>query len=129
MAATIIPGASASVTVAGMTQKFFSVSLSTGKELIDVSSFGDAWRQRIGGLKDLSGTLTGYLSRDVAATNPFVDVDNANITITFDTGCSVAFTGVIGQRTVSADVNGAEVATWSFSKTGTTAPTILWDEA
>lgn len=129
----IIPGASASIaikdaadSVVKMDMKFFAVSVDTGKALIDVSSFGDTWRQRIGSLKDLSGTLTGYATRDVAESDPTTDWEG-KLTITFDTGCSIKFDAIFGQRTLSADVNGAQVVTISYSKTGSAEPTIAWD--
>jgi hypothetical protein len=124
---TVIPGASATLTVPGHTQKFFQVSLNVNKTLIPVPAYGESWISYVAGLKDASGSLMFYVSKDGSSTNPFED-GSGTLTIQFDTGCSIAFDAITGGVSIVGDANGVNVATMSFAKQGDDDPSISWDE-
>lgn len=128
MAQSIVTGLTGSVTLPNsMTQYVSSISLNTGAELLDVSSYGGAgYRKRVAGLKDLSGTAVAFMSKGAAGTSPFASTTAASMTITFDTGCNIAFTAVIGNVSIVGEYQGLNIVTFSFSNAADTAPTVNW---
>lgn len=129
MAATPVTGLTGSITLPGHTQEFFSVSINTGADLLDVSAYGSGgWRRRAKGIKDLAGTCAAFVSKDVANSNPFDDADGT-MTILFDTGCSISFTALVGNRTIVGEYQGLNIVTFSWAKDDTGDPTIAWDES
>ena len=112
----------------GYTQYFHTITVSGGQTLLDVSAFGgNGYHVFIPGLKNLSGSATGYL-KDAAGSNPWgTDAFSCGlITITYDTGMTIAFNAIVGQTTTTQNYDGkVEVTTtWAFSDQN--PPTITW---
>lgn len=135
MAQTVIKGATAAVALAsGVTQKIAAISVTTGQGLFDVSSFGSGdYVDRIGGgLKDLAGSASGFVTEGVSGTNPFAIVDTMDgtttMTITYDVGCTVSFKAVCGNVTVDINRAGIAVFRMDWSKADDADPTIAWAE-
>lgn len=142
MPQSVISGLTGTITLpddsagTALVQYISSVSVSTGADLLDVSRYGGAgWRTRVAGIKDLAGTCVAFLSKGAAGTNPFImntDLSGTDVTklldmtITFDTGCSIGFKSVIGNVSVVGEYQGLNIVTFSFAKSDGSAPTINW---
>ena len=126
MPSTTLAGATATITIGTATMNFFAVSVNDGPDMIDVSHFGNLYRTRILGLKDLTGTVSAYAASGAATNNPFADLGAVSMTLTCATGCTITATVVLGNRTLGFDVNGAQIVTWTFSNTGETPPAFAW---
>lgn len=115
----------------GFQQYYHTIVTSGGQTLLDVSAFGGTgYHVFIPGLKNLSGSATGYLSTNQAA-NPWGPDAFAcgQLTIHYDVGCSISFLALVGQSTITQNYDGkVEITTtWAYSDTAT--PTILWNES
>ena len=129
MAQSVITGLTGTITLPNsMAQYVASVSLSTGADLLDVSRYGgNGWRTRVAGIKDLSGQCVAFMSKGAAGTSPLnLSTTPATMTITFDTGCSIAFSAVIGNTQIAGEYQGLNIVTFSFAKADDTAPTVTW---
>jgi len=142
MAQSVLTGLTGSITLPDdsastpLVQYISSVSLSTGADLLDVSRFGgNGWRTRVAGIKDLAGQCVAFLSKGAAGTNPFLmntDLDGSDATISldmtilFDTGCSIIFKAVIGNVQIVGEYQGLNIVTFSFAKCDGAAPTVAW---
>jgi hypothetical protein len=129
MAQSVITGLTGSITLPNsMDQYVASITLSTGADLLDVTHYGGAgWRQRVAGVKDLSGTATAFMTKGAAGTSPLnLSTTPSTMTILFDTGCSVSFEAVIGNTQIVGEYTGLNVVTFNFAKADDVAPTITW---
>ncbi len=140
MAQAIITGLTGSVTLPqdqdgnGLNQYIASLTISTGSELLDISHYaGAGWRTRAAGLKDLSGQCVAFMTKGTTGTNPFnLDTDvvggsqNATMTVSFDTGCYIAFKAIIGNVQVVGEYQGLNIITFNYSKADDLSPTIVW---
>lgn len=141
MAQSIITGLTGVITLPDdadgnpLTQYVSSISLNTGAELLDVSSYGGAgYRKRVAGLKDLSGSAVCFMSKGATGTNPFnldanaaTGTETPTMTILFDTGCSISFTAIIGSVSIVGEYQGLNIVTFNFSNAADAAPTVVWD--
>jgi hypothetical protein len=110
-------------------QNFHQIVTRTGQVLLDVSAFGGTgWRSRITGLKDMSGTATGYLSGGTDSNPGFSGAFTAgSMTVTFDVGCSVTFNAYIGSQTISQNYDGKDEISVEFAYADNgTPPTFTW---
>ncbi len=48
------------------------------------------------------------------------------MTVLFDTGCSIAFSAIIGNINIVGEYQGLNIVTFTFSKADDVAPTIAW---
>lgn len=129
MPQSVVTGLTGVITLPNsMTQYVSSVSVSTGADLLDVSRYGgNGWRTRVAGIKDLAGTCVCFMSKGAAGTSPFnLSTTAASMTILFDTGCSIAFSAVIGNTSIVGEYQGLNIVTFSFAKADDAAPTIAW---
>jgi len=129
MAQSVITGLTGTITLPNsMAQYVSSISLSTGADLLDVSRYGgNGWRTRVAGIKDLAGQCVAFMSKGAAGTSPLnVSTTAATMTILFDTGCSIAFSAVIGNTQIVGEYQGLNIVTFSFAKADDTAPTVTW---
>ncbi len=106
-------------------------SATVDHEVNDVTGFAQApWRNRIGGLKSLSGAASGYLEKDATNSKPNlanIASDGTTIfTLTAATNCTLTFAGVISQISYGQTVDG--VGTVSFNFVSTSTVTESWDE-
>lgn len=106
----------------------FNISITSGQELLDVSAFGNnGYRRRVAGIKDLAGSASAYLTKGAAGTNPFALTSAGGaMTITFDTGCTIGFTAVIGNVTIVGEYAGNWIVSFTWAKNDTAAPTVTW---
>ncbi len=107
-------------------------SATADHEVNDVTGFAQQpWRNRIGGLKSLSGAASGYLEKDASSSAPnltgIASTGATTFTLTAATGCTLTFAGVISQISYGQTVDG--VGTVSFNFVSTSTVTETWDEA
>lgn len=127
MPVSVIQGINGSIVLsASDTQFYASFTITGGADLIDVSHYGDTYRTRVSGLKDWAGTATAFVTKGASAQNPFVAGTTGTATITFDSGVTASFSCVIGNVTLAGEVGGVNVVTFTWSHSGSTAPTITW---
>ena len=129
MANTAIVGLTGSISMPGLANQLISqVSILTGAELLDVSSYGGpGWRQRVCGIKDLSGSAVGFLSEGASGTNPFTaPTTSGTMTIVFQSGCQISFNAVIGNIQIVGQYQGLNITTFNWSYDDTVAPTVSW---
>ena len=107
-------------------------SMSISRVVNDVTGFGDTSTQVRGGIPTYSGSVSGFMSFDVASSSPELDAtnfdsgDEVSIVLTAATGCTYTGNGVISGVSVGSSKTGD--ATISFDFTFNGAPTEAWDE-
>lgn len=93
----------------------------------------------VGGIR-VTGSVQGVLTYDAASTQPFPDAfgDGSGLalgdlagqvgtmTLTFITGCTLAFSGLINGLGGSRAENGVAECTWRYGSSGPL--TVVWDE-
>ena len=112
----------------GYAQYYHTITTSGGQTLLDVSAFGGTgYHVFIPGLKNLSGSATGYLST-AADANPWgTDAFSCGIlTITYDVGCSISFNALVGQSTVTQNYDGKVEITTTWAYSDTAPPIVTW---
>ena len=113
-------GLTASLTLPGSeAQSISSMTIRTGPMLLDTTSFGQAYRTRVAGVSDLSGSGVAFASGGNTA-SPWLLGNGSigNFTAQWDVGCSVAFQGVIGNVLINTQAEGLTIITFDFSNTG-----------
>lgn len=129
MPTSVITGATVTFTFGTTTLKIASLSVTSGQGTFDVSAFGTlTYIHRIGGgLKDLAGSASGFLTTGATTNNPFAIVDNqGTMLITYLTGCTVSFPAIVGAVSVDISRSGVGVLRFDWSIADGADPTIAW---
>ena len=82
----------------------------------------------------ISGSATGIVQYDAANTNPLpalteAGLNDASITLTAETGCTIAFTATISNVALDRPSNGDMTITFDFQSDGDISGAMTWDEA
>ena len=99
---------------------------------VDISAFGGATRNRAVGIIDVTGSMTGSMDSALAPTLAFTgNTAAATITLTADSGNTLAFPVLIDSFTIGAAVDGEATfsANYAIASTSTTfagAVTATW---
>ncbi len=130
MAQKTIIGLTGLVTMPGLShQECMSVTINAGAELLDVSAYGGSgWRQRVAGIKDMTGSAVAFMQEGASQTNPFGgSTTPGTMTILFDVGCTITFPAVIGNVQIQGTYQGLNLVTfnWAFSDP-VSPPTVAW---
>lgn len=135
MALSLLDGTGASVdfTIAGSSVKciFGYMAFAVGREMLEATTFcTSGWRSRKPGMKQGVVSLAGYASKGVTYSDPLTMMSNQtglSFVATFDTSCSLAFTGHavndamgiraagMSDRTLSIESDGAITSAWVIS--------------
>lgn len=130
MAETRIIGNDGSVTfLSGHNVEANSWSLTINAVVSDTTAYGDTFRTFRGGVKQWSGSVSGFMSFDATSTAPSVDDFSgtpAAITLTAATGCTYGGSVIISNVVINTTKTGD--ATISFDLQGSGTLTETWDE-
>lgn len=136
MAQSTIQGVGGTVAlVSGFYSKFHTWEATLNLSVVDTTGFEDnGYRTREITIADITGTATGTAIKGIANSTPVVAAllagtlapTNAkgSMTLTSDTGCTHAFTAVIGDIKFTRPIDGKEDITHSFQSSG--AITQVW---
>tara|TARA_R100000655_G_scaffold25910_1_gene53456 strand:- start:1864 stop:2259 length:396 start_codon:yes stop_codon:yes gene_type:complete len=115
----------------GITANAWSMSVS--RVVSDVTAFGDNSSSFVGGIPTYTGSISGYMSKDAAATAPalehtsFNSDDTCAIVLTAASGCTYTGTGVISGVSISTTKTGDATISFDFSFTGDVSE--AWDQS
>lgn len=138
MAITTIQGVGGNIALpTGFNGKHFQWNATFNFNVVETTGFADlGWRTRSITYADVTGTATSIPQFDAATTSPINATligstlvpasGKGSMTLTHTTGCTHAFTGVIGSVAFNRPFDGREEATYTFSSDG--AVTQVWDE-
>lgn len=135
MALSLLDGTGASVdfTIGGSSVKciFGYMAFAVGREMMEATTFcTSGWRSRTPGMKQAVVSLAGYASKGVTYSDPLTMMNNQtglSFVATFDTSCSIAFTGHcvndaqgiraagMSDRTISIESAGSVTSAWVTS--------------
>lgn len=135
MALSLLDGTGASVdfTIGGTSVKciFGYMAFSVGREMLEATTFcTSGWRSRKPGMKQAVVSLAGYASKGVGYSDPLAAMANQtglSFVATFDTSCTIAFTGhvvndasgiraaAMSDRTMSLESDGTVTSSWVTS--------------
>jgi len=126
MSSYYLTGLTASVSLpGGATQAIQSCTLRCGRELLDVTAFGNSNRVRTPGVGDLSGSIVAFGTRgnspealSTAASGPMI--------ITYDSGVTVSFDAVFGGVTITAVSTAVTMISADFACGDATPAVFSW---
>jgi hypothetical protein len=125
---------------------FNTWSATVTRSVHDITGYGDLGRRRILGLLDVTGSAGGTLKYNDSNTAPnaagspadattegavglqAADSTGGTITLTFATGCTWVFTGVIDSMAASSTMGGDTTLTMNFQLSGGNLLVETWDE-
>ena len=130
MATSVIKGKSGSCSLValGLAVKVASFELNTGQDLVDVSAFGNTHHVFASCLKNLSGSVAGFLIKGTASAGAGVGATDApaSLTLTLDTGCTIAFDAILGNIKIQESVTGVATFMADIVNGSDTAPVETW---
>lgn len=97
-------------------------SLNINNAVLDVTSFGNSWKEHIDGVKDFSGSASGYLDYSDAVQKEIVDKilssSESALTIDFKVTKDLTLTGSVKISSLSATVAVSDKVGISFNFVG-----------
>lgn len=97
-------------------------SLNVNNAVLDVTSFGNAWKEHIDGVKDFSGSASGYLDYSDTVQKEIVDKilssSESTLTIDFKVTKDLTLTGSVKISSLSATVAVSDKVGISFNFVG-----------
>lgn len=103
-------------------------SLNINNAVLDVTSFGNAWKEHIDGVKDFSGSASGYLDYSDAVQKEIVDKilssSESTLTIDFKVTKDLTLTGSVRISSLSTTVAVSDKVGISFNFVGNGALTV-----
>lgn len=97
-------------------------SLNINNAVLDVTSFGNSWKEHIDGVKDFSGSASGYLDYSDAVQKEIVDKilssSESALTIDFKVTKDLTLTGSVNISSLSATVAVSDKVGISFNFVG-----------
>lgn len=97
-------------------------SLNINNAVLDVTSFGNAWKEHIDGVKDFSGSASGYLDYSDAVQKEIVDKilssSESTLTIDFKVTKDLTLTGSVRISSLSTTVAVSDKVGISFNFVG-----------
>lgn len=125
-----ISGANGNVSLAGAHGLIKSWTANVAPAEIDISAFGSIGKQRMHGIFDVTGTIVAVMDSASAnsplSTNWFAQTaTGAALTLTAETGNSLAFNALIRSADISVDVNGEATVTYNYQLNAPTSAAAL----
>ena len=133
MAQSVICGTSGNVSISGRGARIAAWSADLLRQVNNANGYGSVWSQNVGGIRSLSGTASGFLTKGTANDTPnftgltSCDDTGVAIVLTADTGCIYYFNGLISR--IRIDHNVADVARITFDFVSNGAVTEDWETA
>ena len=97
-------------------------SLNVNNAVLDVTSFGNSWKEHIDGVKDFSGSASGYLDYSDTVQKEIVDKilssSESTLTIDFKVTKDLTLTGSVKISSLSATVAVSDKVGISFNFVG-----------
>ena len=123
----------------GYQVKFNTFSATATRASQVVTAFGDtSQRRRLSSVLDITGSAGGTPMKDVGNANPLgiagggISGDGTGaiaITLTFASGCTLAFDAVVNSVAFAVTQDSTQTATFNFEMDDSDGPTIAWDES
>lgn len=97
-------------------------SLNINNAVLDVTSFGNSWKEHIDGVKDFSGSASGYLDYSDTVQKEIVDKilssSESTLTIEFKVTKDLTLTGLVKISSLSATIAVSDKVGVSFNFVG-----------
>ena len=97
-------------------------SLNINNAVLDVTSFGNSWKEHIDGVKDFSGSASGYLDYSDTVQKEIVDKilssSESTLTIDFKVTKDLTLTGSVKISSLSATISVSDQVGISFNFVG-----------
>lgn len=97
-------------------------SLNINNAVLDVTSFGNSWKEHIDGVKDFSGSASGYLDYSDTVQKEIVDKilssSESTLTIDFKVTKDLTLTGSVKISSLSATISVSDKVGISFNFVG-----------
>lgn len=97
-------------------------SLNINNAVLDVTSFGNSWKEHIDGVKDFSGSASGYLDYSDTVQKEIVDKilssSESTLTIDFKVTKDLTLTGSVKISSLSATISVSDKVGVSFNFVG-----------
>lgn len=141
MALTNIAGVGGGISfVSGFNGRFRGFDYDFSMPVEDITGFPDGGARVLvaAGGNGVTGSVNGVLQFDASNTQPIPDAvatgsavtshsaQTGAMTLTFTTGCTLAFTAFVTSWSGTRNETGAASTTWRYESSGQT--TIVWDE-
>lgn len=114
----------ASLSGSGCLFNAFSVDITQG--VAEAAGFGDTWIRRKGTIKGCTCTMSGFTTGGTSSDAPGLSAmtrTGGSITLTFYTGCTLAFTGIETGLGMAVQFVGNETSAYSYASNGAVVET------
>jgi len=86
---------------------------------VDVSAFGNPARNRVAGIVDITGSFSGTMDSATSPTNFLSVTASAVLTLTAETGNTIAFSALIESCSMGVAVDGEATVNYTFALANT----------
>jgi hypothetical protein len=86
---------------------------------VDVSAFGNPARNRVAGIVDITGSFSGTMDNGTSPTNFLSVTSSAVLTLTAETGNTIAFSALIESCSMGVAVDGEATVNYTFALANT----------
>ncbi|CAB4184768.1 hypothetical protein UFOVP1575_6 [uncultured Caudovirales phage] len=88
---------------------------------VDVSAFGNPARNRVAGIVDITGSFSGTMDSGTSPTNFLSVTSSAVLTLTAESGNTIAFSALIESCSMGVAVDGEATVNYTFALANTQA--------
>jgi hypothetical protein len=86
---------------------------------VDVSAFGNPARNRVAGIVDMTGSFSGTMDSGTSPTNFLSVTSSAVLTLTAESGNTIAFSALIESCSMGVAVDGEATVNYTFALANT----------